>query len=414
MQSGACRRNSTDYPVYPIAPPRYQQLDALRGMAALVVVLFHAWMTLPWPGHGLLQSLSAESVETAGLSAYEWWFKLTPLRVVTAGPAAVGLFFALSGLVLALPWVRGRPPGWSEFLIKRLFRLYLPFVVATFIAALLHRLSDPTPIDAVAPWFNSSWTVPPTLEALAGHLLMLGTALHMSLNNVMWSLVHEARISLLFPWLVVLTLSRPRVVLAIAAAVMTLLSAPGLDDWRIRQLAQSDPYWGVATILDTARYALYFVAGILIAARIPAVVAGYSRLSPWCRRLAWLTAMVLMLLQLPYFSDLAWVAGAVLLIALALSSPSASRVLARRPLAWLGRVSYSLYLIHLPILLAVVHLGYAHWPLSLLLPLYVLLSLLGAEVLYRLVEAPCQRLGHRLAQWFRGRREGPLAAVTER
>ena len=71
------------------------------------------------------------------------------------------------------------------------------------------------------------------------------------------------------------------------------------------------------------------------------------------------------------------------------------------PLQYLGRISYSLYLIHYPVSHIVVNAGYeltgdSPWAAFGWLLLSVLLSILAAHFLYLLVEAPTARLAARL------------------
>ena len=70
---------------------------------------------------------------------------------------------------------------------------------------------------------------------------------------------------------------------------------------------------------------------------------------------------------------------------------------------WLGKVSYSLYLIHIPIILALLHgsRGQAHLP-SLILA--IILSLLTAGLMQATVEKGSQRLGRLIATRLTGLR----------
>src|SRR4051812_9751190 len=77
---------------------RIPELDALRGLAAVAVLLGH-WMTV----------VPAWDDDTRHQPA-KWLlniFKYTPLRLLTAAPEAVLVFFVLSGFVLACRSSRG-------------------------------------------------------------------------------------------------------------------------------------------------------------------------------------------------------------------------------------------------------------------------------------------------------------------
>jgi peptidoglycan/LPS O-acetylase OafA/YrhL len=151
----------------------------------------------------------------------------------------------------------------------------------------------------------------------------------------------------------------------------------------------------------TLQYTLFFIAGVVLAARLTVLHAALSDLPKVVRRLLWLAAALLLSIPdydnsftLFFFSSLL---GAALLLLLCLDSPAAQRVLTLKPLHWLGRVSYSLYLVHLVVIVALVRALHLQVAAPLLLLAAVPLSLLVAEVFYQLVERPSQSLGRRLA-----------------
>lgn len=87
-------------------------------------------------------------------------------------------------------------------------------------------------------------------------------------------------------------------------------------------------------------------------------------------------------------------AGAALLVILAVIWPRAQRALSVRPMQWLGRVSFSLYLVHAPILATLCYLlGAGQWWLACLLG--VPLSLAVAALFHALVERRSQELASR-------------------
>src|ERR1022692_2357744 len=101
-----------------IAPNhRFRVLDALRGLAALVVVVHHVMLSLPDGIRGQLGFIEVAS----GMG----------------GRFAVMLFFVLSGFVLALPYFAGTSLPYGRYIVRRFCRLYLPFAFAVLIAALL-------------------------------------------------------------------------------------------------------------------------------------------------------------------------------------------------------------------------------------------------------------------------------------
>ena len=122
------------------ASQRYRQLDSLRGVAALVVVLGHLYLTVNDDG-------------ASGL------FR-TPLSPFVTGPAAVVLFFVLSGFVLSLPYASGRGRRYRAYAVGRLCRLYLPLLATVLLSAVLAwTFSGAAPPAALTETFRT-WSLP--------------------------------------------------------------------------------------------------------------------------------------------------------------------------------------------------------------------------------------------------------------
>jgi peptidoglycan/LPS O-acetylase OafA/YrhL len=153
----------------------------------------------------------------------------------------------------------------------------------------------------------------------------------------------------------------------------------------------------VLSFIETARYVLFFVLGILIAAKNPAIER-FLRRHAGTVPLLWLLAFCF--LAVPYakaYLEIFYAAGAFLLIALCIHSDAAKRLLRHGALLWLGKVSYSLYLSHHVVLLAMAHLLYRQLPMWAILALFLPLSLIVAEILNRLIELPSSKLGKSLS-----------------
>ncbi len=91
-------------------------------------------------------------------------------------------------------------------------------------------------------------------------------------------------------------------------------------------------------------------------------------------------------------SDIAVYAASALLIVVAQQPSDFRRLLNRAPLVWLGQVSYSLYLVHAPVLAATVILLHEELPIWACLIVGIVVALPAAGVLHRLVEIPARNL----------------------
>jgi len=364
------------------ASPHIGGLDSLRGIAALLVAFHHVW---------LLGALRPDNVWVWRLLRY------SPLRMILEGRPPVILFFVLSGFVLAHALLR-RPTSYRDFAIRRFARIYPPFAVAILVSAAGYALLDPV-ARPFSGWFGTLWQGGYRLPAVLGHLLMAGDGRD-GLDPVVWSLVHELRLSLLMP-LLLWAGRRNWLALLAGSLVLQWLVVPfGIDagtDAACRAWLSCRPYWGSSwggSLLVSGYFIAFFVLGIGIAVHRARLGALVRRLPAWAT-LVTLVVAVSLLSGLPVADDLAFGAGAGLLILLVLEARGFSRVLALPPLTGLGRISYSLYLIHLPVFLVVIY-SLPAVPAGLRVALLVPLSLLAAWLFHRAVEAPAQAFGRLL------------------
>lgn len=367
---------------------RLHVLDAVRGLAALSVVFYHCLLVYP----ALYEVLGGR-----GVTVYErqeaWvaWLTLVPWRFLWAGREAVLLFFVLSGFVLTLPFLRPNGPGYRAFIAKRFCRLYLPFAASVALSGglMLALGIEEFPGPESTSWLALSWTEIPTSEVVLRQLMFSG---EMTLNNVAWSLAVEWYIGLAFPLIVALVRWSwaAGLVAGFGAVALNLISLKVLDN------GEAQVGW----------YLLYFVLGTTLAVhreRVCAAVAGTGDLG---RALLWVLAYLLFksrwLLPLgATASDMANGLGATLLISLVLTSSLAHRVLNFRIFRWLGQISYSLYLVHVPLLVGTVYTTGQYLPEWGTLIVAVGVSLAAAHGFHLAVEAPAARLG-RLVAVFSG------------
>lgn len=378
---------------------RMHSLDALRGIAAVIVVAYHSLLVFPdlyeiLGGHGVSFAESGEPLAIA--------LTLTPVSLLWAGREAVLPFFVLSGFVLALPFDKAAcaRPWWPSFLAKRAVRLLVPCAIIAAALALLVPALGVAPRPELSDWVNGSWQEPVTAAMAVQHALLLGG--DYMLNNPMWTLHYELRASLLFPAMMVLAAFGSLVLAGVVAAGVLLCLVE-------MKLVGSG-------MLTTLLFLPYFALGALLARHRRAIAGWVARRRVLGTAALWLLCYLLLTLRwivpladLP--SDIASGAGAGLLIALILGSSRLEAALKTPALLRLGAISYSLYLVHVPVLLAGLHLAPA-LPAWLVAALAPVVSLLAAMLLHRWVERPSIHLGRQLAAWIDPRPQGASAPAA--
>ena len=367
-------------------------LDGVRGVAVLWVVAFH-YTVLAAPQDAWLQAL-ARVPAVEGLARH--------------GYLGVDLFFLLSGFLLAMPWLsRARrglaPPGARAFYRRRVLRIVPAYYVHL---VLLFGCFLPL-LGGWLYWRSDAYVVAWNAIAHAAFLQLTSplTSAALGANGALWTLAIEAQFYLLLPWVAPLFVRAP-----LRCAVGALLVSAG---WRWAAAHDLAPlvalqlrlgahwHWpeGVVRhllVTQLPSYLGHFALGALLAA------AGLRRRERAPTRAA-NGAMVLLglagfalLLHATSSTRASWgeldwllpaVALAMLLAAAALGRGAiARRALGGDPLAFVGRVSYSAYLYHLPLLLVLRRhaafdgLGFA--------AAYLVLVLAAAWASWRWVERP--------------------------
>lgn len=386
---------------------RYEELDSLRGYAALSVVLHHHLLAIP-----AFFSMDSRSRD----HSLDWLF-FAPLHTIWDGHAAVVLFFVLSGFVLSLPYHRGRFPSFPAYAVKRIARIYPPYWLVIALSIGLMFMCGGEPVEGMSGWFNRPWATPPTIRLLLEHFFLITSFQTNAFDPVLWSLVHEVRISLIFPLLMAFVL-RVHWRLALSAALFTSVLGWGLSLISQDRSAASFPL--------TLQYSVAFVAGAVLAGHRVTVIGWYRGLPLW-RRLVWAGAAILLydysyvvpgipILHRGPTNDYASCIGAIMLIVLSLGSSSFSWFLRHRFSLFLGRISYSLYLVHAVVLLTIVRSFHHAAGLAILLPTSIVVSIVLSGLLAIAVETPSIFLGRYLADKVATRRPvlHSKASVQER
>lgn len=368
---------------------RYRSLDSVRGLAAIIVVFYHAILTFPGSFEDRL------ALRTNGFDEKFAWLYLTPLRILVAGPAAVYLFFVLSGFVLAISLSGGGRETYAKFMLKRIVRIWLPFAGAILISAILAKSLSHLPLKGTSEWMHQTWTSPVGPFKIFVHLAMLGTDI--SLDNPMWSLIHEMRISFIFPLIFLAATKRP---LTLTTATLILFASSVF----LQIHNNLSPI--ITSYLTTLCYLPLFVLGIMISLHKKVVLQFLDKLPIKTRVCCWIFSLIglgyspVVTSVVDRFHDsvLLLINGlaASAIVVLTVTGNRVRHFLEKRHFLWLGKISYSLYLTHVVIFAVVLRL-FAGLPLFLLLPICIGIALVFAAVFQRYVEQPAAAAGRLIA-----------------
>jgi peptidoglycan/LPS O-acetylase OafA/YrhL len=306
-------------------PGRVVGLDGIRGLAALFVVLNHIFERA-WQGY---------PANPAPFWA-AWMFY---------GRGAVAIFIALSGFSLGLGPARA---GWrfkstATYAHRRAWRILPPYW-----AALVFSL--------VMTWFvlaQPGWALPNGKSVAMYGLLLQDVYAKGSPNRAFWSIAIEVQLYFLLPLLLLIVRRvSARAMVGLVAAIVVIIGV----------LAPHVALMNTALVKFTPDLAVLFAVGLLAAGIVTADERTRSR--PWAgyALAAAVPAIALMVVKGSTWSnlnlfwlDLAWApAIGCFLTAIATSRPRpVVRFLDSSLPRSLGACSYSLYLTHMPIVIAV-------------------------------------------------------------
>ena len=360
------------------------QIDALRGWAILLVFFFHAW--------GISGGSSA--------SEPSLWFSY-----VAAGRTGVTLFFVISGFLLSIPWLRAMQssnvvmPSLKNYYAARVLRIVPLYYLAVFMACVV----------------SGSWGT----GFKAFTFQFVGFEIF-PFSVVWWTLVTEVQFYLVLPLLIWLLArsGKSRLILLLvlilwgSVYITQVLHNPSGE--KIGSYLLTKSLFGrlpafllgmlAAWIFLKARALPIFSANwvrvlgaviILLALFINGAVLRHTvLLGEWKSESNWHEHHI--------YEAILW---SVVLLVLVLTRPLFHRAIANSVLAVVGKLSYSLYLWHVPILFYVIYptkerigVGFSESLLAYLLTFAaLLLSLMASLLTYRFIELPGLNVKRRLA-----------------
>jgi peptidoglycan/LPS O-acetylase OafA/YrhL len=355
---------------------RRPELDGLRGLAALSVLVFHCWLyTMVVPDAGR---------HVSGIP-----FVYSNLRL------GLVLFFVLSGFLLYGPWVRAAleqrsAPRVASYFKRRALRV-LPAYYLALIGAIVLLWPHGGSTGVRLPESADLWTffalVPNYFE---GPL--------MSLNPPVWTLIVEISFYAVLPLLGWIALRlRPERFSQAMFPLALLVGGIAFNAWLTDHRAEAPVQLGKLLPAMLPYFAIGMLAAVLAHGRRPSRRAGWLLIGGGAlvvyANVRWKLYAV-GTKDVVILRDAIAAAGFASIV-VGCAAPQLRRVIGSRPLAALGAISYAIYLWHVPLLLWLRAEGLL--PSSTLGALLVVLppTLAISTASWLLVERPAIALGRR-------------------
>ena len=365
-------------------------LDSFRGFAILSVFLFHCYAAT----YGLEQSWNGLFLDFSRAPSLLFF----PL---TFGWVGVPVFFVISGFCIHLSHQRSNHKDFYIFFIRRFFRIYPPYFVALLVCSL----------------FLVKFGSFSELVQIASHVLLIqnfyGQFIY-GINASFWSIAIEVQLYLLYPllcfvgrrlsWTTVLWMTGS---IEVGLRIFSVLYATARD---VPLSVTCTP-----AILATCSPFYFWFGWSLGAAAAEAFIAGkalpFSGVPVWV--FPSLTLVALLVKPLVSFVFLLAALSTVSFVNLFLATSGNSRPVrppfVERHLRLAGLASYSMYLLHQPLLSFFVALltgTYFHLPPAMDVALCIVAwfpVLLISRLFCRFIELPCIELGKKMIQWHLSR-----------
>jgi peptidoglycan/LPS O-acetylase OafA/YrhL len=358
---------------------RFKCLTSIRGVASLIVVLYH-----------VLNVYDVPRFASGTLSL--WLFQA--LSASLNGQAAVELFFVLSGCVLALSLVANgksiappRQTNWiAAFYIRRVFRIYPALWLSIIVSlALFNFIRAACDSGLCTDWASTAFPA----QILLAEVVLAFVSIYVGFNGPMWSLRVELLFSLLFP-LIFLGIRGPRTRWLTLAFLALIAFAP-----------------------IPRAYALHYGLAFGLGALIPMLQRSKALAAPMTLALATFALIYDRTLlgvgdEVSERLELVEIFIAFFVVYGVFFAARPIRILEGPVIHYLGEISYGIYILHFPLLFALTWgneriVGpetIAQYPVlatSMLGALTLLLTIIFSAASYHFVERPMHSAGRILA-----------------
>ncbi|CAM4197007.1 acyltransferase family protein [Bacillus albus] len=351
---------------------RIKELDSIRGLAAITVLIGHFCLMLP----SLPNSI-----------------KFSPFRFLWAGGEAVIVFYVLSGFVLSMALYHSKTNYWG-FLIKRFVRIYIPYYFWIIITFTLFILFSPYEVTGLRDWFYDRWQGSITKLDILNHFVLLNNFFTENYNPVIWSLAQEMRISIVFPLLFLLFYKlnwKKTILFALSFSLIGVFL-------NMLHIGKAEGFYnGYA---DTLHFTSMFLVGMLLFKYQEKLIYSYRNMKKLKKGFLIALGIILYLYSILIYGfsrndttfllkDWGVVIGVSILIIMAMSNLKIKAILNKNVFVYLGEISYSIYLCHFPIMMVLFKLFYAKMPIFFLLILCMTMTILCSIFSYHLIEKKC-------------------------